>query len=76
MLKSNNITPTRKMFNFSDSSWDDDHDTSRSTGGYLIFYEGRVIDHSSNMPTPIAMSRERQNTMNAAWHVWQLEIYT
>ena len=34
MLKSNNINPTRRMFTFSDSSWDDDHDTSRSTGGY------------------------------------------
>jgi hypothetical protein len=56
MLKDNNITPKRKMFTFSDSSWDDDHDTSRSTGGYLIFYQGGVIDHSSNLPIPIAMS--------------------
>ena len=44
------------MFTFSDSSWDDDHDTSISTGGYLIFYQGGVIDQSSNMPMPIAMS--------------------
>ena len=56
MLKMNNITPSRNLFTFSDSSWDDDHDTSRSTGGYMIFYQGGVVDHSSNMPNPIAMS--------------------
>jgi hypothetical protein len=56
MLKLNNIVPTRNLFTFSDSSWDDDHDTSRSTGGYIIFYQGGAVDHSSNMPGPIAMS--------------------
>jgi hypothetical protein len=56
MLKINNITPSRSLFTFSDSSWDDDFDTSRSTGGYLIFYQGGVVDHSSNMPGPVAMS--------------------
>ena len=35
MLEQNNITPSRNMFTFSDSSWDDDYDTSRSTGGYV-----------------------------------------
>ena len=56
MLQMNNITPSRKMFTFSDSSWDDDQDTSRSTGGYFIFYQSGIVDHSSNMPGPIAMS--------------------
>ena len=56
MLKVNNITPSRNLFTFSDSSWDDDFDTSRSTGGYLIFHQGGVVDHSSNMPGPVAMS--------------------
>ena len=54
---SNKITsPNRNMFTFTDSSWDDDIDTSRSTGGYLILYQGGVIDHSSNMPIPVALS--------------------
>ena len=44
------------MFTFCDSSWDDDYDTSRSTGGYLVFYQGGVVDHSSNMPIPVSMS--------------------
>jgi hypothetical protein len=45
------------MFTFSDSSCDYDHYTSRSTGGFLIFYQGGVVDHSSNMPDLVAMSR-------------------
>ena len=52
----NDIVPSRKLFTFSDSSWDDDFDTSRSTGGYLVFYQGGVVDHSSNMPVTDAMS--------------------
>ena len=52
----NKITPSRKLFTFTDSSWDDDFDNSRSTGGYTIFYQGGVVDHSSNMPIPVAMS--------------------
>ena len=42
MLKMNKITPSRKLFTLTDSSWDDEFDTSRSTGGYLIFYQGGV----------------------------------
>ena len=52
----NNVTTSIKLFTFTDSSWYDDFDTSRSTGGYIIFYQGGVFDHSSNMPTPFAMS--------------------
>lgn len=40
----------------SDSSWNDDVNTGRSTGCFLIFYCGGVIDHSSNMPGPVALS--------------------
>jgi hypothetical protein len=40
----------------SDLSWNDDVDTGRSTGCFLIFYMGGIVDHSSNMPDPIAMS--------------------
>ena len=56
MLKENKITPSRKLFTLTDSSWDDDFDTSRSTRGYIIFYQGGVVDHSSSMPIPVAMS--------------------
>jgi hypothetical protein len=43
------------MFTLCDSSWDDDHATSRSTGRFLIFYLGAVVDHSRNMPKYVAM---------------------
>jgi len=39
-----------------DSSWNDDVDTGRSTGCFRIFCMGGIVDHSSNMPDPIAMS--------------------
>jgi hypothetical protein len=45
------------MFTFCDSSWDDDYDisrsTGRSTGGFLVFYQGGIVNHSSNMPAPV-----------------------
>jgi hypothetical protein len=45
-----------KLFTFSDSSWNDDADSGRSTGAFLCYYMGGVVDHSSNMPDPVAMS--------------------
>jgi hypothetical protein len=48
-LQENNITPSIHMLTLCDSIWDDDHDTSRSTGGFLIFFQIGVVDHSSYM---------------------------
>ena len=39
---------------FSDSSWKDCPDTGRSTGAYIIFYQGGPIDHGTNVPGPVA----------------------
>jgi hypothetical protein len=41
---------------FSDSSWQDDWDKGRSTEGYLIYYMGGILDHSNNLPGPVALS--------------------
>jgi hypothetical protein len=46
------------MFTFSDSSWDGDHDTARSTGRFLILHCTKVesrawLDHPNNMPESI-----------------------
>ena len=73
MLKMNDIVPSRKMFTFCDSSWDDDYDTSRSTGGYLVFYQGGVVDDSSNMPIPVAMSMQKLSIMKLVLPAWPLE---
>ena len=35
---------------FSDYSWQDCPDTGRSIGAYIIFYQGRPIDHGTHVP--------------------------
>ena len=39
---------------FSDSSWQGFPDTGRSTGAYIIFYQGGPIEHGTNVPGPVA----------------------
>ena len=41
---------------FSDSSWQDWLDTGRSTGAYIIFYQGGPIDHGTHVPGPVDQS--------------------
>ena len=41
---------------FSGSSWQDCPDTGRSTGAYIIFYQGGPIDHGTHVPGPVAKS--------------------
>ena len=41
---------------FSDSIWQDCPDTGRSTGAYIIFYQGGTIDHGIHVPGPVAQS--------------------
>ena len=43
---------------FSDSSWQDCPDTGRSTGAYISFYQGGLIDHVTHVPGPVAQSSE------------------
>jgi hypothetical protein len=55
-LKTNNLPTDQFLVAMSDSSWNDDVDTGHSTGCFLIFYMGGIIDHSSNIPDPVALS--------------------
>ena len=41
---------------FSDSSWKDYPDTGRSTGAYIIFYQGGPIEHGTHVPGPVSQS--------------------
>ena len=41
---------------FSVSSWQDCTDNGRSTGAYIIFYQGGPIDHGTHVPGPVAQS--------------------
>ena len=50
---------------FSVSSWQDFPDIGRSTGAYIIFYQGGTIDHCTNVTGPVAQSIA-ENEYNAA----------
>ena len=50
---------------FSDSSCQDCPDTGRSTGAYIIFYQGGRIDHGTHVPVPVAQSSS-ESEYNAA----------
>jgi hypothetical protein len=56
MLETQEIQQHHTLFGFSDSSWNDDTDTGRSTGCFILTYMGGIVDHSSNMPDPVALS--------------------
>jgi len=56
MLLSQQIMERHLFFGFTDSSWNADQDTGRSTGCFILTYMGGVVDHSSNMPNPVALS--------------------
>ena len=50
---------------FSDSSCQYCPDTIRSTGVYIIFYQGWPIDHGIHVPGPVAQS-SAETEYNAA----------
>ena len=51
---------------FSDSSWQDSPDTERSTGAYIIFYQGGLIYHGTYVPGPVAQS-SAESEYNSAY---------
>jgi hypothetical protein len=56
LLSSNRISLDNPLITFFGSSWNDDIDTGRSTGCFMIICMGGVVEHSSNMPDPVALS--------------------
>ena len=50
---------------FSDSSWQDCTETGRSTGSYIIFYQGGPIDHGTHVPGLVAQP-SAESEYNAA----------
>ena len=56
LLRQANIKTKNYLMTFSDSSWHDCPDTGRSTGAYIIFYQGGPIDHGTHVPLPAAQS--------------------
>ena len=56
LLVQANINTKNQLMAFSDSSWKDFPETSRSTGSCIIFYQGRPIDHGTHITVPLARS--------------------
>ena len=54
ILRQANIKTKNLLMAFSDSFWQDFPDTGRSTGAYIIFYQGGPIDHGTHVPGPVA----------------------
>ena len=48
------IITKNQFMAFSNSSQQDFPDTSRSTGAYIIFYQGGQINHGTHVPGPVA----------------------
>ena len=49
-----NIKIDNQLMVLSDSSWQDSPETDRSTGAYMIFYQGGPIYHNTHFPGPVA----------------------
>ena len=64
LRKASNKTENQLM-DFSDSSWQDCPDAGRSTGAYIIFYQGGNIDYGTHVPGPVAQSSAKSE-YNAA----------
>ena len=65
LLKQANIKTKSHFMAFSYSSWQDCSDTGRSTGEYIIFYQGGPIDHGTHAPGLVAQSNA-ESEYNAA----------
>ena len=65
ILRQSNIKTKNHLMAFSDSSWHDCPDTGRSTGEYIIFYQGGPIYHGTHVPVTISPS-SAESEYNAA----------
>ena len=65
LLRQVNIKTKNHLIAFSGSGWQDCPDTGRSTGAYIILYQGWTIDHGTHVPGPVAQS-SAESEYNAA----------
>ena len=52
LLRQASIKTENQLMDFSDCSWQDCLDTSRSTGVCILFYQDGPIDHGTHVPGP------------------------
>ena len=70
LLRQDNIKTNNNLMAFSDSSWQDCPDTGRTTGVYIIYYQGGPIDHGTNVLGPVAHPLQKVSTMQHALQEW------
>ena len=68
LLRKASIKTETYLMVFSDNSWQDLSDTGRSTGAYIIFYQGGPIDHCTHVPGPVSQS-SAESEYNAVYTV-------
>ena len=56
LFRQYSIMTEGQLLVFSNSSWQCCPDTGRSTGAYIIFYQGGTIEHVTHVPVPVAQS--------------------
>ena len=56
LLRKANINTENHLMALSYSIWQYCPDTFRSSGSYIIFYQGGKIDHGTHVPGPVAQS--------------------
>ena len=65
LLRKASIKTENRLIGFFYYSWQDCPDTGRSTGAYIIFYQGGPIGHGTHVPVPVAQS-SAESEYNAA----------
>ena len=58
LLRKASIKTENHLMHFSDSSWKYFPDNGRSTGAYIIFYQGVTIEHVTHVPGKVSQSSE------------------
>ena len=56
LLRQAIIKPHNQLMTFSDSSWQDFPDTDKSTGVYILFFQGWPMHHDTHVPGPVSQS--------------------
>ena len=56
LLRQASIKTENQLMALSGSSWKYFPDTCRSTGAYIMFYQGGPIDHGTHVPGTVAQS--------------------
>ena len=56
LLRQASIKTENHLMDFSDYKWHDFPDTGRSTGEYIIFYQGGPIDNGTHVPGTVSQS--------------------